>query len=284
MKKLILNLAPTGMIPTKKITPHVPITPEEVVQDVLECLPLGVSMVHLHARDEDELPTYKHSYYERMIPAIREKAPDLVIVGTTSGRNFNEFEKRSEVLQLTGDAKPDMGSLTLSSVNFNKVASVNSPDMIMRLAEEMQNKDIKPELEIFDLGMVNFAHYLIRKGLLEPPYYFNILLGNIAAAQAKLLHLGLIVSELPDHSFWSVTGIGDAQLGMNAIGAIAGDGIRIGLEDNVWFDEDRTVLATNKMLVERMRKIIDAMERPLATGSDVRQMLNLSKRESVNVT
>lgn len=263
------------MIPTKSQTPHVPIDPDEIVRDVLECVPLGVSMVHLHARNEEGLPTYKRSYYEKIIPAIREKHPDLVIVATTSGRNFNEFEKRSEVLNLTGIAKPDMGSLTLSSVNFNREASVNSPNMIMRLAETMQDKGIKPEMEIFDLGMVNFAHYLIRKELIEPPYYFNILLGNIAAAQAKLLHLGLIVSELPENSFWSVTGIGDAQLNMNAIGVVAADGIRIGLEDNIWFDENRTCLATNAMLVTRIRKIIDAIGRPIAKPVEVRSMLNL---------
>jgi uncharacterized protein (DUF849 family) len=147
--------------------------------------------------------------------------------------------------------------------------------MIMRLAETMQTNGIKPELEVFDLGMVNFAHYLIRKGVLEPPYYFNIILGNIAAAQAKLLHLGLVVSELPQPCYWSVAGVGDSQLNMNAIGAVAGDGIRIGLEDTIWFDEGRTTLATNQMLVERMRKIIDALGRPVASGRDVRDMLNL---------
>jgi uncharacterized protein (DUF849 family) len=272
---LIINLAPTGMIPTKKMTPHVPVHPDEVVHDVLSCVPLGVSMVHLHARDEQGEPTYKRSLYERMITPIRESHPDTVIVVTTSGRTFSEFDQRADPLQLTGDAKPDMGSLTLSSLNFNKVASVNSPDMIMRLAETMQTKGIKPELEVFDLGMVNFAHYLIKKGLLEPPYYFNILLGNIAAAQAKLLHLGLIVSELPQPCFWSVAGVGDAQLDMNCIGAISGSGIRIGLEDTIWFDGKRTILATNRMLVERMRKIIDTLGRPVASGYDVRDMLNL---------
>ena len=270
---IIINLAPTGMIPTKEMTPHVPVSPDEIVGDVLDCVPLGVSMVHIHARDGRGEPAYQGSYYERIIPRIREAYPDVIIVVTTSGRTFTEFEQRSEVLHLTGLAKPDMASLTLSSVNFNKVASVSSPDMIVRLAETMQAKGIKPELEVFDLGMVNFARYLIRKGLLTPPYYFNIILGNIAAAQAKLLHLGLIVSELPLPCVWSVAGVGDAQLSMNAVGAVMGDGIRIGLEDTIWFDEKRTVLATNRMLVKRMRKIIDTLGRPPATGTQVRKML-----------
>jgi len=110
---------------------------------------------------------------------------------------------------------------------------------------------------------------------LTPPYYFNILLGNIAAAQAKLLHLGLIVSELPADSIWVVTGIGDFQKMMNAIGLITGDGVRVGLEDNIWFDENRTRLATNSMLVERVVRMAAVLERDIASPAETRRMLKL---------
>ena len=274
-EKMIINFAPTGMIPTKDMTPHVPVSPEEIVRDVQECAAMGISMVHLHARDEKGLPAWQPEIFRDIITEIRRTHKDLIIAATTSGRTYNEFEKRSAVLDLTADAKPDMASLTLSSINFNKVASVNSPDMILALVKKMKDKGIKPELEVFDLGMVNVAHYLIGKGLLEPPYYFNILLGNIAAAQAKLLHLGLLVSELPDDSIWSVTGIGDSQCRMNGIGIIAGDGVRVGLEDNIWFDEKRTQLATNAMLVGRIASMARVMGREIATPAEVRQMLRL---------
>jgi uncharacterized protein (DUF849 family) len=275
MKKLIINLAPTGMIPTKKMTPHVPESPAEIITDVLKCAPLGVSMAHLHARDAEGVPTYKKEIYQEIIAGIKEKNKEIIIVVSTSGRTYSEFSQRSEVLDLEGAVKPDMASLTLSSLNFNKIASINSPDMIVKLAEKMREKGIKPELEIFDLGMVNFAHYLIKKELLQPPYYFNILLGNIAAAQAKLLHLGLIISELPENSIWSVAGIGDSQCRMNAIGIIDGGGVRVGLEDNIWFDEERTVLATNYALVERLVKIATVMGRPIAIPVEVRELLKL---------
>jgi uncharacterized protein (DUF849 family) len=139
----------------------------------------------------------------------------------------------------------------------------------------MRRNDIKPEMEIFDLGMVNYAHYLIRKELIAPPYYFNIILGNIAAAQAKLLHLGLIVSELPENSYWSVGGVGDRQSAMNAIGVVEGDGVRTGIEDNIWYDEERTTLATNYALTERVAAFAKALGRQIASPSDVRQMLGL---------
>jgi uncharacterized protein (DUF849 family) len=275
MNKLILNLTPTGMIPTREMTPHVPITPAEIAGDVASCVPFGVSMVHLHARDEAGIPTYHKSIYGDIIGRIREVHPDLVLVVSTSGRNFSEFTQRSDALDLEDGQKPDMASLTLSSMNFIGSASVNSPDIIQRLAAKMQEKGIKPELEVFDLGMVNYAHYLIRKGLLTPPYYFNIILGNIAGAQAELLHLGLIVSELPPDSIWSVGGIGAAQLGMNTLGVVHANGVRVGLEDNIFFREDRSVLASNATLLERVRKIADVFGRQIASPTEARKLLGL---------
>ena len=251
--KFILNFCPTGMIPTKDMTPYVPITIEEVIDQVLEAASSGVNMVHLHARDpESGDPTYKKDYYAHIIKAIRKEYPDLIICVTTSGRNFSEFEKRSEVLDLDGDLKPDFGSLTLSSLNFNKQASINSPQMIQDLAQKMLRRGIKPEMEVFDLGMINYAHYLITKGFIRPPFYFNLILGNIACAQATLLNLGLMTKELPEGSFWSAGGVGDTQLTMNVMALSVGGGVRIGLEDNIWFDNERTRLATNLDLVERI--------------------------------
>jgi len=278
MKKLIVNFTPTGMIPTKEMTPYVPETVEEIVSEVDDCAQLGVSMVHIHARDSEGNNTFKKEVYREIISGIRKNNNEIVIIASTSGRHYSEFEKRADVLDLEDEFKPDMASLTLGSVNFNKIASVNPPEMIHKLAQKMKEKDIKPELEVFDLGMVNYAHYLIRKGLLDPPYYFNIILGSAAAAQAKLLHLGLIVSELPDNSIWSVGGVGKWQQMVNAIGVVSGEGnVRVGLEDNIWYDDERTVLATNKMLVKRVIDLAVLVGRPLATPGDVRDMLNLSK-------
>jgi len=275
--KTIVNLAPTGMIPTKAMNGMVPVSPSEIVDDVRCCAPLGVSMVHVHAREADESPTYRKDVFARIISGIRETNPELVLTVTTSGRTYQEFEQRSAALLLEGDLRPDMASLTLGSVNFNRTASVSSPDMIMRLAEAMQGRGIKPELEVFDLGMVNFAHYLIKKGLIEPPYYFNVILGNIAAAQARLHHLGLIMSELPEDSYVCVAGIGNAQLDMNALGIVMANGARVGLEDNVWYDAARSIPATNQSLVERVVKVARGLEREIATAHEVREYLGLTR-------
>ncbi len=273
---LIINLTPTGMIPTKEMTPHVPITVQEIVENVHEAVEIGITMVHIHARDEHTgEPTYRAEVYGDIIAGIRKFSSDLVVSVSLSGRTFGEFEKRAEPLKLDGDVKPDMGSLTLSSVNFNREASVSSPDMIQALAREMRRRGVLPELEAFDAGMVNYAKYLERKGLLEPPHYFNLLLGNIACAQADLLHAGMMVRDLPPNSLWSLAGIGDAQLMVNSIAIAAGGGVRVGLEDNIWYDPGRTRLARNADLVRRIHRLAESNERRIMTPGELRRSLNL---------
>lgn len=273
---LIVSLAPTGLIPTREMTPHVPLTPGEIVDDILKCRELGVTTVHLHARDDHGKTTYKKDVYAEIIKGVRKADKNIILCVSTSGRNFNEFEKRADVLDLEGNLKPDMASLTLSSLNFNKTASVNSPDMIQALAKKMFDRNIKPELEVFDVGMINYAKYLIRKGLLTPPYYFTLLLGNIACAQANLMHLGYMIHELPPDSFYSVAGIGDAQLTMNAVSIAYGGGVRVGLEDNIWFDDERTKPATNFDLVQRIVHLAQVRGRSVMEPKMFRKMLGLS--------
>ena len=277
MDQLIVNFAPTGMLMRKKDTPFVPITPEEIVEDVRKACGIGISCVHLHARNpQTEDPVWEKEYFEEIILGIRAFAPELVISVTTSGRLYNEFEKRSDVLDLDGMAKPDMASLTLSSLNFNKTASINAPDMIRKLAERMQERGICPELEVFDAGMINYAKYLIKKGLIQPPYYFNLLLGNIACAQADLLHAGVLLNDLPDDAIPVIGGIGNAQIRMNALAITMGYGVRVGLEDNIWYDDDRTVLATNESYLKRVHSIADALGRRVCSGKELREILHLN--------
>lgn len=273
---LIVNFTPTGMIPTKAMTPHVPISVQEIIDDVQRAVEIGISMIHLHARDERTgEPTFEAHVYEKIIAGIRSFSQDLIICVSLSGRNFKEFAQRSAVLQLDGDVKPDMGSLTLSSLNFNKVASVNSPDIIKQLAREMKTRGIAPELEAFDAGMINYARYLEKKQLICPPFYFNLLLGNIACAQADLLHAGIMIRDLPPDSWWSLAGIGDSQLPMNSVAIAMGGGVRVGLEDNIYYDQCRTKLATNADLLHRIHTIAEANGRDVMASASLRRILGL---------
>ncbi|WP_430966958.1 3-keto-5-aminohexanoate cleavage protein [Spongiimicrobium sp. 2-473A-2-J] len=274
---LIINFTPTGMIPTKEMTPHVPISVSEIVEDVHQACDLGITMVHIHAREKvSGIPTYKKEIYAKIIAGIRKFSPQLVICVSLSGRTFSELDQRGDPLFLEGDLKPDMGSLTLSSLNFNKVASMNAPDMIGDLAALMKARGIVPELEAFDLGMVNYAKYLARKKLIRPPYYFNLLFGNIACSQSNLLHAGTMINDLPEDSVWSIAGIGNTQLKMNSLSIAMGGGVRVGLEDNIWYNAERTRLARNIDLLKRVHIIAQANGRNIMTPEEFRTKMNLA--------
>ena len=276
MNKLIINFTPTGMIPTKDMTPHVPVSIDEIVEDVHRAYELGITMTHIHARDEKTgIPTYKKEVYAEMIAGIRKYAPDLVICTSLSGRNFNTLDKRADVLSLEGDLKPDMGSLTLSSLNFNKVASVNAPSMIEDLAKTMKAKGIVPELEVFDVGMINFGKYLVKRDYIKPPLYYNLLFGNIACAQTNLLHTGVMLNDIPEDALVSIAGIGSKQLMMNSLAIAIGKGVRVGLEDNIWYDAERTRLATNSSLLERVHVIAKANNRAIMTPAEFRKEMDM---------
>lgn len=276
LEKVVINFTPTGMVPTKKMTSYVPVSVSEIIEDVHQATELGITLVHLHARDEKTgEPTHRKEVYGEIIGGIRKYAPDLVICVSLSGRNVSELELRADPLYLEGHLKPDFGSLTLSSLNFNNSASQNSPKMVQDLAELMKEKGIVPELEAFDNGMINYSKYLIKKNLISPPYYFNLLLGNIAGAQSNLLHTGLMINDLPENSVWSLAGLGVDQLKMNSLSIAIGGGVRVGLEDNIWFDTEKTKMATNLELLTRIHAIATANEREIMTSQEFRKKMNL---------
>ncbi len=279
---LIVNFCPTGMIPTKAMTPHVPVVPSEVIDQSCAALERGVAIVHLHAREADGSPTYRAEIYEEMILGIRAQFPEAITCVSCSGRNFPEFERRSEVLELTGAARPDLASLTLTTLDFPTGTSQNAPDMVMALAEKMIARGIKPELECFDYGMISAANMLIGKGLLGGgPYYFNLLLGSRYSVPATAKHLAGMIGDLPEDAVWSAAGIGLFQLPMNALAIAMGGHTRVGLEDNIFHGFDRSELATNQGLVERVADLSETFGRRLATPARARSLLGLGPSAAV---
>lgn len=258
-QELIINFAPTGNVPTSKNSPYIPVSTNQIIEEVIEAYELGITLVHLHAREEDESPSYKASIYGVILEGIRKYCPDMVLGVSLSGRNFPEIEKRTEVLSL----KPDMASLTLSSLNFKNQASLNEPETINILAEKIQACGATPELECFDAGMLNYALYLIQKGKLKPPFYFNLITGNIFGMPNDMAHIGTFIKDLPKEAVWALGGIGDFQLAANSYAITAGGGVRVGLEDNIWYNSKRTQYATNIDLIKRIHTLAEIHERPI---------------------
>lgn len=273
MTDLVVNFAPTGIVPTKEMTPHVPISVPEIIEDVRRCAKIGITIVHLHARDDEGKPTHSAAIYERLIGGIREFDPKLIVCVSLSGRSTQEYAQRRQPLDLKGDFKPDMASLTLSSLNFARQASLNPPDTIKAFAKEMMDKGIIPELEIFDLGMINYAKYLTERDLIRPPFYANLFLGNVSGAQIG--HAGFLIRDLPEDTTWSIAGLGDANLAANVMGIAMGGGVRVGLEDAIHMDARRTTLATNEALVDRIRHLAEGFGRKVMKSETLRAILNI---------
>ena len=137
----------------------------------------------------------------------------------------------------------------------------------------MKEKNIKPELEIFDSGMVNLAKYLERHGLVEGTKYFNILLGNLNTAPATMESLSTIYNSLPTNSIWAAAGLGRFQLNMNTAAIISGGHVRVGLEDNLYYDYNQTKLTSNVQLVKRIARLSEELQRPIANSAETRHLL-----------
>ena len=272
---LVITLAPTGMVPRQRDNVFVPEQPDQIAADVRRALELGASCVHLHARDESGEPTYRLEVYRRVVSAVRDASPDVVISVSTSGRVHSDLSHRMEVLDLDGAHKPDLASLTLGSMNFPSQASVNPPDTIRRLADAMRERSIVPELEIFDFGMIDYAHYLIERRVLEPPFVCNLLLGSLGTSAATAANLAQMVDRLPQGTFWHAAGIGRYQWAMNALGIVMGGHVRTGLEDSLYMDPEKRQPATNDALVTRAATLARACERRLATPAETRQLMQL---------
>lgn len=272
MQKLMITAAITGSRITREITPHIPITPTEIVQSAVECWEAGASIVHIHVRDpETGLGTQRLDIFKRVVEPLQDKT-NLILCLTTSGipgRNL-PTEERLAPLEL----KPELASFDAGSINLGDSVFINSPEFLERAATKMKALGVKPELEIFDLGMIVTCLRMKSQGKLTQPLHFQFVLGTPWGAPAtpeSLLHLH---QHLPSDATWSVIGIGKGHLPMSMMALIMGGHIRVGLEDNIYYS--RGVLAkTNAQFVERIVRIAGEYGREVATPDEARQILNL---------
>jgi len=272
MDPLIINAAITGMVPTPADNASLPVTIDQIVAEARRCADAGATILHIHARDEDGRPTWSPEIYGQIIDGIRENCPDLLISASTSGRLWSDFEKRSAVL----NCRPDFASLTPGSLNFAASASVNPPEIIRALAIAMKERGIVPELEFFEIGMIDFARdFLVPKGFLRPPFYANLLLGSLGTLAASTRNLVHMVDALPMGTIWSAAGIGRFQFQVNNLAMVMGGHVRVGLEDNLWMDAEKSDPATNPRLIERVVKVAEAIGRPIASAECARKIIGL---------
>ncbi len=271
MEKLIITVAPTGSLPTKKMTPYVPISPDEVIEAGIKCEKIGASIIHVHARNpKDESPSTDYAIFKEIYDGLKSHT-NLIIQISTGGRAGATYEDRSKRLTL----KPEMASLTTGSVNFPNSVYINSPELIESLSRDMNHFQIKPEMEIFDVSMIENALVLARKGLVKPPLHFNFVMGLKGAIPASIENLVHLKNSIPSQATWTVSGIGHAQLMVATHAILMGGHVRVGLEDNLYLSKGE--LASNEQLVARTVHIAQELGRDVSDSFEARKILNLNQ-------
>jgi 3-keto-5-aminohexanoate cleavage enzyme len=269
MDKLIITVALTGNVPTKQHNPNLPVTPDEVAEDVRRCSDAGAVVFHVHARDSEQRPTLELSVFKENVRRIKALAPEVVIQLSTGGRAGKDWESRVEPVRLL----PEMGSFTTGSNNLPGIVYENSPPFIDYLAGVFHETGVKPEIEVFEAGMINNALYLLKKGLIRAPLHFDFVLGATGAMPGTVRNLVFLQESIPHGSTWTVAGIGRAEIPLAAAAIAMGGHVRVGLEDNLFLPDGSA--ASNPMLVEKVVRIAREMGRDIATPDEARDILSL---------
>jgi len=270
MDKLIITAALVGAEVTRDQQPHLPISPAEIADAAYEAWQAGASIAHIHVRNPDGTSTQDKELYRETIELIRAKC-DMIVQPSTGGAVGMTPEERLQPVTLA----PEMATLTVGTVNFGDDVFMNTPKDIEVFAQTMQQYGVRPELEIFDVGMLTNAMRLVKKGLLTGHLHFDLVMGvpgAIAGTPDNLLHL---VRQLPEGATWTVAGIGRAQLPLNTLAIVLGGHVRVGFEDNIYYEKG--VLATsNAQFVARIVRLAQELGREVATPQEARRMLGIS--------
>ena len=271
MEKLIITAAISGAEVTKEMNPAVPYTIEEVAREAKSAYDAGAAVIHLHVRWDDGTPTQDKGRFKEAMDAIKAVCPDVIILPSTGGAVGMTAAERLQPV----DLKPEMATLDCGTCNFGgDDIFVNTENMTIDFAKKMKEMGVKPEIEVFEKGMIDNAMKLFKKGLLDAPIQFNIVLGVNGAMSATPRDLAFMVDSLPKDATWCGTGIGRSEFDLAAVAIVMGGNVRVGFEDNSYLSKG--VLAkSNGELVDKVVKLAKLLNREIATPEDARRILGL---------
>lgn len=272
--KVILTVAPTGAWPTKKDTPYIPLQPEEIADEVYACYQAGASIAHIHVRDDEDRASMDFHKFEQTVKLIRERCDIVLNLTTSGGLGLTDEIRMKPYMELL----PEMASYDCGSMNWShSTVFENSPRFLEKSGLKMQELGVKPEIEIFDAGMVYNALYYIKKGILKAPCHFQFVLGAPGGMTATVENLVFLKSLIPEGSTWGALGIGKGHLPIMYATLALGGHLRVGMEDNILYAKG--VLAkSNVEFVERTKRTVAEIGRRIATPAEARAMLGLQTR------
>ena len=269
---LIITVAPTGSGSQWQKTPHLPISPIEIAEEALRAYEAGAAVAHIHVRDpKTKAPRPEIQLYKEVMARIRDKSDMIVQLTTGGGGPYGiSIEQRMCALELN----PESASLNVATMTFGEGVFMNPPEAVEKIAKIMAEKQIKPEIECYDVGHIDLARGLMEKGLLKEPLRVSLVLGvkgGIPATPQNLIHMQRC---LPTGCRWNTITIGRAQFQLLNIGMLLGGDVRVGMEDNIYLAKG--VLAkTNAELVSKVSRIAKELGKEIVTPSEARKILGI---------
>ncbi|AKL93947.1 3-keto-5-aminohexanoate cleavage enzyme [Clostridium aceticum] len=269
--KVILTVATTGAWPTKQDTPYVPLQPEEIANEIYACWKTGASMAHIHVRNDEDKASMSFEKFEKTVKLVRERCDIVLNLTTSGGIGLTDEERMKPFVEL----KPEMASYDCGTMNWaHTTVFENNPKFLEKLGMTMQENNVKPEIEVFDAGMVYNALYYLKKGILKAPLHFQFVLGAPGGMTATVENLVFLKSLIPQDATWSAFGIGKQHLPILYATLALGGNVRVGMEDNIFYSKG--VLAkSNVDFVERTKRTIAEMNKEVATPDETREILGL---------
>lgn len=271
MEKLIITAAICGAEVTKAHNPAVPYTVEEIGREAEAAYSAGASIIHLHVRNDDGTPTQDRERFRKCMAEIRRRCPDVIIQPSTGGAVGMSDEERLQPTSLG----PEMATLDCGTCNFGgDDIFINSENTIIAFAQRMLALGIKPEIEVFDKGMIDTALRLAKKGLIKAPMHFNLVLGVTGGIAATVRDLAYMAASLPQDATFTVSGIGKYQFPMAATAIAMGGHVRVGFEDNVYISKGQPA-SSNGELVAKAVRLANELGREIATPAEARRILGM---------
>jgi 3-keto-5-aminohexanoate cleavage enzyme len=269
--KIMITAAIVGAETSRKDTPYLPITADEIGVEAAKVREAGAAIVHLHVRDRDGNPTQDSGTFKQAIEEIRKRT-DIIIQTSTGGAVWMTGEERCQPLML----KPEMCTLTCGSVNFGDDVFSNPRPLMVNIAGLARKQGVVPEIEVFDAGFMDNAIWLNRKGLLDFPAHFDFVLGVPGGLGADEAALDFLLSRLPGGCTWSVAGIGRYEFPLAELAIKRGGNVRVGLEDNI-FIEKGVLAKGNAELVKKAAGLAAREGREAMTPDQARDMLRIPR-------
>jgi 3-keto-5-aminohexanoate cleavage enzyme len=278
--KVIITASLNGAFVTKDMNPSVPEQPREIAQAARECYDAGAAIVHIHARDEHGRPCGTREKFAEILTAVRGLCRDVIVQFSTGGGTNLTIEERVSCL----DADPEMASLNMGTLMRQSGPNAGEPFSNMTRdieawAAKMKAMRIKPEMECYSQSMYRDVRNLIKKGLIEPPYYVNFVLGMMhqGAIEATPDTLYSMYQFLPPDCYFNTTATGAAELPVTTMGMIMGGCARVGLEDNIYYRKGE-LATSNAQLVERTVRIARELNLEPAAPDEARVILGVVKK------